>query len=182
MEYCPAIFFKTFCYPAEYWSFFWSATQVLLVVITALIGIPKIYLEVKSIKKAREAENEQKRTDFFLAQHRRLFDDETLYAVLRKVDGDEPSLAEVEMWDDKRKFLTFIEEIELLARAEKINPNVAYYMFGYYAAQARDGNNFCVGIDLSEEYWGLFFSFCRKADEFLIHLKENPNEVNNLKI
>lgn len=182
MDYCPNLIFKEICYPAEYWSFFWSAVQVMLVGITALIGIPKIYFEVKSIKKAREAENEQKRTDFFLAQHRRLFDDEILYSILKNIDGDELVLATTEKWDDKRKYLAFMEEIELLTRAQKIDPNVAYYMFGYYAIKARDGKNFCKGIDLCEEYWGLFFSFCKKADIFLNNLKNNPSEINKLKI
>lgn len=182
MEYCPTFLFTDLCYPAEYWSFFWSAIQAVLVCITALIGIPKIYFEIKSLKEAREAENEQKRTEFFLDQHRRLFDDNQLYAILKMIDGDDPQLANTENWDDKRKYITFMEEIELLIRAKKINPAVAYYMFGYYAIKARDGENFCTGIELSKTYWGLFFSFCENSESYLSVLDTNPEALNELKI
>lgn len=182
MEYCPTLLFKDICYRAEYWTFFWAAVQSLLVGITAIIGIPKIYIEIKSLKQAREAENQQKRTEFFLDQHRRLFDDTNLYAILKLIDGDDEELAATDNWDDKRKYLTFIEEIELLIRANKIAAPVAYYMFGYYAIKARDGKNFCEGIDLSETYWGLFFSFCKNAETYLSIIESDPAQLDNLKI
>ena len=67
-----------------------------------------------------------KRTEFFLDQHRRLFDDAALYSVLCLIDADKAELAKEEMWHAKRKFLTFIEEIALLVCSEQINRDVAF--------------------------------------------------------
>ncbi len=78
------------------------------------------------------------------------------------------------MWDKKRKFLTFFEEIALLVESKQIQPDVAYYMFGYYARCAREGTNFAEGIDVSTAHWGLFFKFTDAATEFAHKHKEGP--------
>src|ERR1700756_3544082 len=63
-----------------------------------------------------------------------------LFAVLSILDGDPISLATTPgMADKKRKFLTFLEEIALLVRADQIEAEVAYYMFGYYTVTALTG-------------------------------------------
>jgi hypothetical protein len=62
--------------------------------------------------------------------------------------------------------LTFVEEIALLIGAEQINADVAYYMFGYYACCARNGKNFNVGINSSEEHWRVFQKFCAESDRY----------------
>lgn len=85
------------------------------------------------------------------------------------------------MWDSKRKFLTFIEEIALLVNSGEIRREVAMYMFGYYACCARSGSNFSVGIALDHKYWRLFFSF---SDEAKIYLSSGVGSkgVSDLKL
>lgn len=107
-----------------------------------------------------------KRTEFFLSQHRRLYDDADLYAVLCLIDGDEIGLTDPGMADKKRKFLTFYEEIALLVKSGQIEKPVAFYMFGHYAICARNGKNFRVGIDLSPRHWGLFYKFVSAAESY----------------
>ena len=78
-----------------------------------------------------------------------------------------PCRAEKDVTDAKRKFLTFIEEIALLVNSELLKPDVAYYMFGYYAVKAHRGSNFHFDVNYSPAYWGLFMSFAERAERYL---------------
>lgn len=117
------------------------------------------------------------RTEFFLDQHRRLFDNPELYEILCLIDDDDEKLKQPAMWDKKRKFLTFLEEIALLVRSNQIKEDVAFYMFGYYAIRVKEGlgegKNFSVGIDTSAAHWGLFFKFAADAESYF---QRNPND------
>ena len=168
----------------------WNSIAVIFATSTAVPGILfaayKTWREIKKNRHEHVAENQQrdrelllKRIEFTLAQHRRLFDDPVLFSVLSLIDSDETTLSDKAMWDPKRKLLTFFEEIALLVNSEQINDDVAYYMFGYYAKCARDGVNFQVGIDLDEKYWGLFFNFTKKAEDYLNTLEVETTQ--NLK-
>lgn len=163
----------------------WKDFTLMLAAIVAVPGV--IFTAFKTFKELSERriesqkELELQRIEFTLEQHRRLFDDSVLYSVLSLIDSDAGELAKAEMWDPKRKFITFFEEIALLINSEQINKNVAYYMFGYYAICARSGKNFQIGIDLQEKYWGLFFIFTKDAENFLADCEKNPQLISDLK-
>jgi hypothetical protein len=164
------------------WGVFWTAAGTLGTLLFGSIGLYKIYHELVRLNEQRmkdiadkEISAKLKRTEFFLSQHRRLFDDKDLYAVLCLIDADDAELAKPEMADKKRKFLTFLEEIALLENSNQIDSNVAFYMFGYYALCVRYGSNFAEDIDMSEANWGLFYSFSRRAEDFRnIHTNGPP--------
>jgi len=170
--YC--LFTNSLCLPLSDWKDIASILGTLVAVPSVLFAAYKTWQEVKRSREQRKSELEQrqrehqlKRIEFTLAQHRRLFDDPTLYSILQRLDGDPPILAEVEMWDAKRKFLTFFEEIVLLVNSGYIAKDVALYMFGYYACCAHNGNNFRIGIDYQPEYWTLFMAFAEEAEQYL---------------
>ena len=161
------------CFKLTEWASIWQIFAIILTSIIGIIGVVKIFIELSRIKDQRAKESaaialaaKLKRTEFFLSQHRRLFDDPKLFEVLCLLDSDDWKLAEKSMWDSNRKFLTFIEEIQLLVGAEQIDSDVAQYMFGYYAYCARRGPNFNVGINSRESYWRLFNKFCDSYVEF----------------
>lgn len=161
------------------WSVYWQAIGVCAAIIFGAFGLYKIYHELVRLNEQRKKEADDKetsaflkRTEFFLSQHRRLFDDKDLYEVLCLIDADAPQLANEEMWDKKRKLLVFFEEIALLVRSGQIREDVSYYMFGYYASCVRKGENFAVGIDPSREHWALFYEF---ADHAAAFIAENTN-------
>jgi hypothetical protein len=165
--------FVEHCLSMAEWSTFWTALGVIVAIVVWFGGGARLLWELRSLRKQRERELEQadenaslKRTEFFLAQHRRLFDDKDLYEVLCYLDGDDPWLLNLEIWDKKRKFLTFIEEIALLVNSKKIDANVAFYMFGHYARRARDGVNFNEGIDASASHWWVFQKFCAESEAY----------------
>lgn len=159
--------FTPLCFAISEWKEIATIIAAIVTVPSALFAAYKTYQEIKKSRMQREREERLKRTEFTLVQHRRLFDDPVLYSVLCLIDNDDPRLKEVAMWDAKRKFITFFEEIELLVNSGDINMNVAYYMFGYYAKCALEGVNFKIGIDLQPKYWGLYFKFVADSGAYL---------------
>ncbi|WP_223466865.1 hypothetical protein [Pseudomonas sp. GL-RE-26] len=167
-RYCVALIDT--CLTMAEWASCWQAASVIAMVIFGSVGLYKIYQELRRLDEQRlkdiqdkEVTARLKRTEFFLAQHRRLFDDKDLYEILCLIDSDDPRLADERMWDKKRKLMAFFEEIALLVRSKQIDDNVAFYMFGYYSYCAMYGENFKHGINVCEEYWGLFFEFATNA-------------------
>ncbi|MGU7842033.1 hypothetical protein ACV22V_21445 [Burkholderia sp. AW33-5] len=167
------------CMLMSEWGVYWQALGTFAAVIFGVFGLYKIRAELKRLNEQREKEitdrdaaAKLKRTEFFLNQHRRLFDNPELYAVLCLVDSDNEALANTDMWDRKRKFITFFEEIQILIDSGQLDKQVALYMFGHYARCAMYGSNFQVGIAMTEAYWRLFFRFVRDADDFF---EKNPN-------
>lgn len=161
------------CRPMQDWGVYWQAIGILATMVFGVVGLIKIWQELRSIneKKIKEIEDSEKsallrRTEFFLMQHRRLFDDPILFGVLCHIDGDGKELAKQEWTDKKRKFLVFVEEIALLVRSNQIDKEVACYMFGHYALCAKYGANFAEGLDPSREHWELFFEFCDEVEKY----------------
>lgn len=176
-QYCTPFF--DVCRTMQEWAVYWQALGVVATVTFGVVGLYKIYHELRRLNEQREKDISDKetaarlkRTEFFLSQHRRLFDDKDLYEVLCLIDADQPRLADEDMWDKKRKLLVFFEEIALLIRSSQIDKNVALYMFGYYSLCARNGPNFKHGINPSEEHWALFYEF---SDSAKIFLNDHPN-------
>jgi len=179
-QYC-LFYCSHLCLSVSEWKDFTLMLAAIIAVPGVIITAFKAFKELGERRVESQKELELLRIKFTLEQHRRLFDDSVLYSVLSLIDSDSEMLAKPEMWDPKRKFITFFEEIELLISSGQINNNVAYYMFGYYAECAFSGKNFQIGIDLKEKYWGLFFKFTRDAKEFLDNCEKNPQLISDLK-
>lgn len=158
---------STACLSMSEWKDLASIVGTIVAVPGVLFAAYKTLREVRSSREQRERELRLKRTEFTLAQHRRLFDDPALLSVMRVLDEDNVSLSDVSMWEPKRKFLTFFEELILLVNSGYIKRETALYMFGYYAKCAHRSKNFLVGIDYSPEYWSLFMAFAEEAEQYL---------------
>lgn len=178
--------FTNYCLTMAEWGVYWQATGVIAAIIFGSVGLYKIYHELKRLNEQRakdisdkESAAALKRTEFFLAQHRRLFDNPELYSILCLIDSDHADLSLQENWDKKRKLLTFFEEIALLVNSKQIDKNVAIYMFGYYIQCALYGKNFCVGIDPSPDHWQLLYNFLEDIDKCF---KENHLNHQTLKL
>lgn len=172
----------TTCRTMAEWAVYWQALTTILTVIVGGVGIYKIYHELDRLVDQRNKDNydkenaaKLKRVEFFLNQHRRLFDNSELYEVLCLIDDDSILLATGNgMPDKKRKFLTFFEEIALLVQSEQINKKVAHYMFGYYAICALRGKNFAAGIDTSRKYWGMLYNFATESKSYYEDHPDGP--------
>lgn len=190
---------RLFCFPLTdncklmtEWAVYWQSISTVATVVFGLFATYKIFNELKRLNEQRENEFTQrekeiedrenserlKRTEFFLNQHRRLFDNPELYEILCLIDDDNTALVKPEMADKKRKFMTFFEEIALLVRSNQLNKTVAFYMFGYYSSCFIDKPNFSEGIDTSAAHWGLLYEFAKEAKEYLdLHRNGPPSEM-----
>lgn len=165
--------------PISDWKDISSIFASIFTALGILFAVIKTIQELKRFREQRALEIEgktadlrQKRTEFFIDQHRRLFDDKDLNSVLCLLDSDDQKMTEEPMLEPKRKFLAFFEEIALLIRSEYLDREVALYMFGYYALCAKNGKNFWFGIDNDRKYWGLFYEL---ADNYEIYKNSQPN-------
>lgn len=118
-NYC--LIYTNFCFPITQWK---EITLIACAIIGA-IGVAltawKTIAELKKYTEEKRKEQDLKSIEFTLSQQRRLFDDQTLYSVLCLIDTDDLKLANEEMWDAKRKFLVFFEEIQLLIYTKQTN-------------------------------------------------------------
>jgi hypothetical protein len=154
------------------WKDWTSISGTITAIGIGLIGIVKVFYEIPRLHAQKQKEIDEreraatlKRTEFFLGQHRRLFDTPDLFEVLCLIDSIEmEKLASPEMWDKKRKFLTFFEEMALLVNNNMIDADVADYMFSYYASTAWNNEHFREGIDPSAEHWGLLFDYIKESE------------------
>jgi hypothetical protein len=173
-----------FCFLASEWGSLAQVLTSILTLVVGIVGLYKVYQELRRLREQRakevadrETAASLKRTEFFLTQHRRLFDDADLSKVLSMVDADSDELIEEDMWNKKRKFLTFFEEIALLIDSGQIGSEASYYMFGHYAQCAREGRNFRVGLDMSPAHWNLFFKFAEASARYRTELPSGPNSI-----
>ena len=98
----------------------------------------------------------------------------------------EPSLAELAEWIDeaecgdpageqaardqlvhaplrtKRDYLGLFEEVDIMVSSGLVKPEIASYMFGYYALRCAACDPFWQGVNRLSPYWNRFFDFCRK--------------------
>lgn len=148
------------------WSATWQSFGILVTLIVGTATVIKILLDVNSSKQEKKDSGKIERTKFLLEQHRRLFDDQDLKDVLQHLDGDDEELAQFHFWEKNRKFLVFIEEIQILINSNLLDETACQYMFGYYANCAYLGKNFKEGIQFDEKYWGLFTKFAVTYKKF----------------
>jgi len=162
------------CMTMAEWSATWQSLGIVLTLCLAGGAIYKFFSDRSLARRQEEKNHKLERIKFFLEQHRRLFDDPDLKSVLRYLDGDDEQLAREDHWDHNRKFLVFLEEIELLIRSEMLDPDACQYMFGHYANCALKGENFRKGIQFDEEHWMLFVQFANKYEDFIARTKQSP--------
>ena len=169
-EYCTIV--GGICAPLADWKDWTSIAGTIATILIGAIGLGKVFLEISRLRAQKQKEIDErdraallKRTEFFLGQHRRLFDTPDLFEILCLIDGvDAHKLANNNMWDKKRKFLTFFEEMALLVNNKMLDEHVADYMFSYYAKTAWENEFFREGIDPSAEHWGLLFDYITRSE------------------
>lgn len=161
-----------YCATLSEWKDWFGIIGTIAATLIGAIGLVKLFYEISRMHSQKEREAKEieraerlKRTEFFLGQHRRLFDTPDLFEILCLIDSPHAEkLREQEMWDKKRKFLTFFEEMALLVNNDLLDPHVADYMFAYYAKTAWSNEHFREGIDPSPEHWGLLFAYIESSN------------------
>lgn len=106
----------------------------------------------------------QKRVEQFMTLRRRLKENPAFYRISAFLADDHPDLRDVEP-QDKRDYLGLLEEVALLMNSHLIRPDVAHYMFGYYAVRCLESTNFWVNVERESIYWSLFHDFAKRMKD-----------------
>ena len=128
-----------------------------ITVIIALVAIIKGYWEYrKSVK--------QKRVELFIKYRQQLKSDLILKRILELLETENNEEISKLSRFDKYLFIGFYEEIALLVNSKIIKPEIAHYMFAYYAKLCWDNNAFWSDINRESMYWRVFREFVVKMN------------------
>jgi hypothetical protein len=111
----------------------------------------------------------QKRAEHFFELRRRLKENDEFARVAELIDQtyaeeDLAGRARQELknlpFKVKRDYLGLFEEIAIAMNSGLIKPEVAHYMFGYYALLCWESEEFWTDVNRLSDYWSLFADFC----------------------
>lgn len=98
------------------------------------------------------------RASQFIQMRRRFLEDETFRTILNLIATNDGRVSEVAI-QDRRNLVGFLEEVALMMNSGLIRPEVAHYMFGYYALKIDSCAEFWTDLDRESKYWQVFREF-----------------------
>ena len=102
----------------------------------------------------------QKRSELYETYRKKLKENVTIRSVVDALENDN-GIAQIPRID-KYMFLGFYEDIALLMNTGLIKPEIAHYMFGYYAMRCWENDVFWEEINRKSHYWRVFREFVEK--------------------
>jgi hypothetical protein len=122
------------------------------------VGVGVVAL-IKSFWEYRK-QGAQKRAEHFLAMRQRLKGNESFKRICNLLDTNDEQLRKIP-FEEKRDFLGLFEEVAIAMNSRLIKPEVAHYMFGFYAIKCWESGNFWEGNEVNKEsiYWVVFKDF-----------------------
>jgi hypothetical protein len=144
-----------------------SAEAVTAVVgaVGALVALVALFQAVMEYRQ----QGRQKRAEHFFELRRRLKETREFARVAALIDQtyaeeDLAHRARRELralpFQVKRDYLGLFEEIAIAMNSGLIKPEVAHYMFGYYALLCWESDDFWTDVNRLSVYWSLFADFC----------------------
>src|SRR5690349_283738 len=112
----------------------WKDIATIVGVIVALFALVKgVYEYIK--------QGSQKRAEHFFKMEERFDKNELFREIASLVETDSIDLRKISL-KDKYNYLGFFEEIALMVNSGLSRPEIAHYMFGYYAMKCWESENF----------------------------------------
>ena len=103
----------------------------------------------------------QKRAEQFVEMRRRFKENDPFKEIASLIEQNDPKLSSV-AFKDKLYYVGFFEEVALMVNSDLIKPEVAHYMFGYYAIRCWENDMFWRDVNRNTPYWSLFTAFVTK--------------------
>jgi hypothetical protein len=132
----------------------WKTVAAIVGAAIALVTLAKAVVEYTE-------QGAQKRVDRFLEMRKRFKENQSFTDICALLEHDQEELRNV-AFHAKRDFLGFFEEIALLLNSGLIRPEVAQYMFGYYALKCWESEHFWVNVNRDGLYWSVFRDFAKR--------------------
>jgi len=77
----------------------------------------------------------------------------------------------------KRDYLGLFEEVSLAMDWGLIEPDIAHYMFGYYALHCANCRAFWIGVGQWNPYWDRFHKFCDRMESEREAFEQRRGEI-----
>ena len=130
-----------------------SGTSI-IAIFTLIKGYSEYRLNVK-----------QKRSELYETYRKKLKENEIISKVVEALENDnKKDIAKIPRFD-RYMFLGFYEDIALLMNTKLIKPEIAHYMFGYYAMRCWENDMFWKDINRESHYWRVFREFVEKMKD-----------------
>jgi hypothetical protein len=110
-------------------------------------------------------QNHARRAEYFTSLRRRFLETPAFQPILHFLADDDPALAEVPL-QDRRNFLGFFEEIQLMVDSKLVKPAIADIMFGRYVLLADASEHLWAGLDRDDRYWAIFRRMASEQKQF----------------
>jgi hypothetical protein len=140
----------------------------ILGVIAAIWGLYKGVIEFS-------LQGAQKRAEIFLKKQSEYFSNKSFNEIRTLLENDDEKLKEI-LIEEKRAYLTFFEEVAVLRNTGLIKPDLAYYMYGYYATKCLESANFWSNVNKDKLFWNVFIKF---AEEMQSRLRQNKEIISH---
>jgi hypothetical protein len=146
--------------------------QALTLTISGLSAVVGLAALVGVVREYR-LQGRQRRANQFLRLRERLKGDERFAEVSEWIDSsfeEGPHADQARRWlrhtplRVKRDYLGLFEEVAISLNSGLIQPGVAYYMFGYYAARCLQSEEFWSNVNTISRGWDAFYAFAREAE------------------
>jgi hypothetical protein len=125
--------------------------------IVAIVTMIKGYYEYKLSTK-------QKRIELYEKLGTKLETDKTLKKIIDYLETENPDLKNMSRFD-RYKFLRYYEDITLIMNSGLMKPEIAHYMFSYYAIKCDSSSVFWHDINRKAIYWKAFNDFVSQMKE-----------------
>jgi hypothetical protein len=141
-----------------------AAAVAVIGALVALVTLIQALIEYRQ-------QGRQKRAEHFFELRRRLKENDEFARVAELIDEtyaeeELASRARQELkelpFKVKRDYLGLFEEIAIAMNSGLIKPEVAHYMFGYYALLCWESEEFWIDVNRLSDYWSLFADFCEQ--------------------
>lgn len=137
--------------------------------VVAIVTIMKGYSEYK-------LSGIQKRVELFEKYRQKLKENDSLKKIIGLLETEDPGIRYVSL-TDRYLFLGFYEEIALLVNSKVLKPEIAHYMFAYYAKKCWTSDDFWFDLNRQSMYWRIFREFV----EAMISLEEKHMTISSNK-
>lgn len=129
-------------------------------IVTAIVAIMTL---IKSNYQYRLSVK-QKRIELYETYRIKLNENEAINSIVDALVNDNENIRNIRKID-KFLFLGFYEDIALLMNTGLIKPEIAHYMFGYYAIICWENNLFWKDINRESHYWRVFKEFVQQMKD-----------------
>jgi len=154
----------------------WNTLKELSTIIGAGIALTTLVKGVFEYTKT----NTMKRAEYFSQLHKELMDVVVETRIGSALETNSNTLRALS-FDEKFRFLGYFEKVALMLNSGLVREKVVHYMFGYFAIQCWNNQEFWNDLDRDSFYWALFRKFAERMKEVNEQIDQNNFSTRKLK-